>query len=62
MERYASRKFILALITLLVSTWVLFEHLLDASAFKAIVIGTVGAYIMGNVTQKVVDKKDQSDS
>ena len=53
LARLSSRKFILAVLSLLASTglcW--FGHIADG-VYSAVVIATVGAYITGNVIQKV---------
>lgn len=54
--RYGSRKFILAFVTLIVSTGLLYLGSIDAEVWKAVVLGTVGVYIVGNVAQKAVVK------
>jgi len=56
MNKYASRKFILAVLALACSTWMLWEKLLSGADYKTLVIGTVGAYIVGNVAQKATVK------
>lgn len=53
MTRYHSRKFILALLSLGSATWLVFERVITAGDYKVVVLGTVGAYIAGNVLQKV---------
>lgn len=56
MNRYASRKFLLALATLVsASALVATGHIADG-VYSAVVIATVGAYIAGNVAQKAVTK------
>lgn len=56
MTRYASRKFLIALATLVsASALVASGHIADG-VYSAVVIATVGAYIAGNVTQKAVAK------
>jgi len=55
MSRYASRKFILALLTLFCSTWLVYEKVLTSGDYKAVLIGTIGLYIAGNVAQKKLD-------
>ena len=55
MTRYASRKFLAAMATLAASTWALAESLIAAGDYKAIVLGTVAAYIAGNVGQKALE-------
>lgn len=56
MSRYASRKFLLALLSLASATWLALEHVIAAGDYKAVVLGTVGAYIIGNVAQKATSK------
>lgn len=56
MIRYASRKFILALLSLACAIWLVWEKAITTGDYKAVVIGTVGAYIPGNVAQKAVAK------
>ena len=56
MTRYASRKFLLALLALVSATvldWL--GHIADG-VYSAVVIATVGAYIAGNVAQKATAK------
>lgn len=55
MTRYGSRKFLAALAALGCASWALAQNLLDGGDYKAIVLGTVGAYIVGNVAQKAVE-------
>ncbi len=61
MTSLLSRKFIITAMTLLASTWMLYERLLTSADYKAVVIGTVGLYIAGNVAQKAT-AKDASQS
>lgn len=56
MNRYASRKFILSILSLASASWLVFEKVITTGDYKAVVIGTVGAYIIGNVAQKAVSK------
>lgn len=58
MVRYKSRKFIGAVLALIGAQWSLFEGLIQAGDYKAIVLGTLGAYIVGNVGQKVIEKDE----
>ena len=57
MNRYASRKFLAALATLAASTWALAEQMLSSGDWKAVVLGTVGLYIAGNVGQKAIEAR-----
>jgi hypothetical protein len=53
-NRLTSRKFLIALLTLVSATalcW--FGHIADG-VYSAVVIATVGAYIAGNVMQKQI--------
>jgi len=56
MKAYKSRKFILCLMTLCICSWLVYEHLIDAEVFKTIILGTLGVYVIGNVSQKVLVK------
>jgi hypothetical protein len=55
-NRYGSRKFILALLALAASTWLVYEHAITPDVWRAVVLGTVGVYIVGNVAQKATSK------
>lgn len=57
MKRYASRKFILALATLTSATWLVYAGHIADGVYSAVVIATVGAYIVGNVAQKATAKE-----
>ena len=52
MARYTSRKFSAALLALASVHWLLVEKLIDGGEYKTVVLGTIGAYIVGNVAQK----------
>lgn len=56
MNRYASRKFIVCLLALGSMTWLAVEHVLTSGDYKTALIGTIGAYIVGNVAQKATSK------
>lgn len=61
MNRYASRKFLVALFVLIAATWSLFEFLITSGDYVKIVIAVVGLYSAGNVMQKATAKDgDQS--
>lgn len=57
MTPYRSRKFISALMALGGAQWGLLVELLPAVEYRLIVLGTVGAYIVGNVAQKAIESK-----
>ena len=57
MNRYGSRKFIIALLALVATTWALAEFLIGEESFKAIVIGIIGLYGTANVAQKAFAKE-----
>lgn len=56
MSRYASRKFLLALLSLASATGLVWSGHIADGVYSAVVIATVGAYIAGNVTQKATAK------
>lgn len=56
MIRYASRKFLLALLVVLSATGLVALHLISDGVYSAVVIATVTAYITGNVAQKASTK------
>ena len=57
MQKFASRKFALALLALLSTTGLVwFGHISDG-VYSAVVIATVGAYITGNVVQNLKEAK-----
>lgn len=55
--RLTSRKFILALTTLLAASVLVWFGHLDPLLWRDVVIATVGAYVTGNVAQKVMSPK-----
>ena len=52
--KYGSRKFIAALLSLASAHWALVEQLITGADYKALVLGTVGLYLAGNVAQQAV--------
>lgn len=56
--RYASRKFLLALLALLSATGLVYFGKIADGVYSAVVIATVGAYIAGNVAQKIKAPND----
>ena len=59
MNRYASRKFILALLSLGSATLLVSMGAIADGVYSAVVIATVGAYIAGNVAQKAMAPRGQ---
>lgn len=53
-SRYASRKFIVALLILIAATWALSETLLTSADYTKIVIAVIGLYGISNVAQKAL--------
>ena len=58
MNQYASRKFLLSLLSLLASTALVWFAKISDGVYSAVVISTVAAYITGNVAQKATVKDD----
>ena len=56
MNRYGSRKFLLSCASLLSATGLVAFGSISDGVYSAVVIATVGAYIVGNVTQKQVER------
>ena len=54
MIRYASRKFILSCATLASATYLVWGGHIADGVYSAVVIATVGAYLVANVGQKAV--------
>lgn len=57
MSRYASRKFLIALAVLGVTTVALFDDLVGEETFKSIAVWVLGLYGAANVGQKVTSKE-----
>lgn len=55
--RYRSRKFLLALLTLISATGLVYMGKIADGVYSAVVIATVAAYIAGNVTQHIKGDK-----
>lgn len=53
LARLSSRKFILAVLSLISATWLCWAGHIADGVYSAVVIATVGAYLAANVTQKV---------
>lgn len=56
LDRFKSRKFILALLSLASATGLCFAGYIADGVYSAVVIATVGAYMTANVTQKAAVK------
>lgn len=59
MDRYASRKLWLAVLTLGAASWLAVEKVIESGDWKAVVIGVVGAYMVANVGSAFAQKADQ---
>ncbi len=64
MNTYHSRKFVVCLLTLLVTALLQWLGKLDADgdAYMLIVLGVVGVYVTGNVKQKQILKENSDGS
>ena len=62
MTKFLSRKFALAVATLMSASYLVLEQVIAAADYNAVVIATVGFYIAGNVTQKWTEKTDAAKS
>lgn len=58
--KYASRKFLIAMTSLCCAQWSLWEKLIDADAWRTVVVGVMGLYGLVNVGQKVVEAKKEA--
>lgn len=56
-NRYASRKFLIVLLTLASITWLVANRHITPEVFQFVAIASVGAYITGNIGQKWVEKR-----
>lgn len=56
LQRFASRKFWVALLSLGSAHWLCNERLIADGVYSAVVIATVGAYLTANVAQKAATK------
>lgn len=57
-SRYASRKFILAVVALLGASVALYLRLIGAEEYKVMVLGALTLYNAGNVVQKMATKNE----
>lgn len=56
MKRFLSRKFILALFSLISATILVYTASISDGVYSSVVIATVGAYLTSNVFQKKIEK------
>lgn len=56
-ERYKSRKFLIAAFVILSATVLVALQFIPASTYQTIVLGALGMYTVGNVSQKAVVKE-----
>lgn len=57
MNRFLSRKFLLAVASLASATALVWTGHITDGVYSAVVIATVGAYLTANVGQKAVERK-----
>ena len=57
MGRYASRKLWVALLTLASASWLVWEKVIASDDWRAVVIGVVGAYMVGNIGEHMAARK-----
>ena len=55
--RYASRKFLVSVLSLACAQWALLEGLVTGADWRVVVIAVVGLYAGANVAQKAVEGK-----
>lgn len=56
MNRLASRKFLLAVLTVLSASWLVYTGHIADGVYSAVVIAAVGGYLTANVTQRATQK------
>ena len=57
MNRFASRKFLLSLLSLVSASALVWFAKIDGGVYSAVMVATVAAYITGNVVQKTQSPK-----
>lgn len=57
--RYSSRKFILATLSLLAASVLVWFGRIGDGVFSSVVIASVGAYLVANVGQKAVEGREK---
>lgn len=58
MNRYGSRKFIVALVALLLGTWMRFRGVLSDESTLSLMVAAVLGYVGSNVAQKATSKEE----
>jgi hypothetical protein len=58
MNRYSSRKFIVALLCLVSATFLAWGGHIDSDAYQIVLVAIVGLYSGANVAQKFISKDD----
>jgi hypothetical protein len=58
MNRYSSRKFIMALLCLCSATALAWTGSIDSDAYQIVLVAIVGLYSGANVAQKLITKDD----
>lgn len=59
--KLGGRKFVLALLTLLITSFLVYQSKISDLVYQLIVLGVVAAYITGNVAQRWATKKTQKE-
>lgn len=57
--RLLSRKFLLCLLTLMCSTYLVINSNITDQVYSTIILATVAVYVAGNVTQKMKAEKNE---
>lgn len=60
MSRYRSRKFLLALLTLISATLLIYLGHISDGVYSAVVIANLGGYMTSNVMQKRIVQPDEA--
>lgn len=56
-DAYGGRRFLLTLLAQLINAALVFMGKIDTGSYVAVILGTVGAFIAGNVTQRYIEAK-----
>lgn len=57
MDRLTSRKFILAMLVVILTAGLCAAKLISEGVYSTVIIAVVGGYLAANVTQKATDKQ-----